>query len=321
MILIIAVGIPIVFLIFLVSRFFYGKRETESMWRATKINKIENVGKVKSLEILPLIDWYADREGLRGGAGVSYLIRTDTQAVLFDAGHDESVLSQNMGRLGLTVKDFDAVVVSHNHFDHTGGLKWISQETGKAGLGDKRMFFPVFTNMKGFNTEVSENPTVIAEGIATIGAVANYDIFMGRIVEQALAINVEGKGIVLVVGCGHQGLQRILERAEFLFDQPLYGIIGGLHYPVTDSRAKPMGIRIQKYMATCRPPWDPLTMETVKTMIQTLKGKNPKIVALSAHDSCDAVIDEFRKAFREAYVDVRVGKKIVIQESNTLKES
>jgi 7,8-dihydropterin-6-yl-methyl-4-(beta-D-ribofuranosyl)aminobenzene 5'-phosphate synthase len=312
MIWIVVVGIPIVLLIFLVSRFYCGKHETENIWKAAEINKIENVGKVKSIEILPLIDWYADREGLRGGAGVSYLIKTDTQNVLFDAGHDESVLSHNMSRLGLTVNDFDVVVVSHNHFDHTSGLNWISQETSKAGLGEKRMLFPVFVNIKGFKTEVSEKPTAIAEGIATIGAIANYDIFMGRIVEQALAINVEGKGIVLVVGCGHQGLPRILERTESLFDQPLYGIIGGLHYPVTDSRAKSMGIRIQKYMATCRPPWDPLTMETVKTMILTLKEKNPKIVALSAHDSCDAVIDEFRRAFGEAYVYVKVGKKIII---------
>jgi hypothetical protein len=46
MIWIIVVGIPIVFLIFLVSRFHYGKREAEFEWRTTGITRIENMGKV-----------------------------------------------------------------------------------------------------------------------------------------------------------------------------------------------------------------------------------------------------------------------------------
>ncbi len=53
----------------------------------------------------------------------------------------------------------------------------------------------------------SSKPAVIAPGVATIGAIPGM-IFMGRIDEQSLAVNVEGKGIVLVVGCGRQSLPR-----------------------------------------------------------------------------------------------------------------
>ena len=47
---------------------------------------------------------------------------------------------------------------------------------------------------------------------------------MGPVDEQALAIRVEGKGIVLIVGCGHQGLANLLTRSAQLFDEPIYGM-------------------------------------------------------------------------------------------------
>ena len=303
-------------------RFKIGKRKAELQWQRPVVRKIKNLGTTKSLEITPLIDWYTSRKDLKGEAGVSYLIKTDENSILFDVGYnmeqrDPSPLLHNMKQLGITMDDFDTIVISHNHLDHVGGMKWQRQRSfsltvHQIDLGKKPVFAPIPMTYPGLDPICAENPTVIANGTATIGTILNQDFFLGQISEQALAVNIEGKGIVLIVGCGHQTLPKILKRAEALFEEPIYGIIGGLHYPVTDSRVKLMGIKMQKYAGTCRLPWKPITMENVKESIDYLKKLNPGVVGLSAHDSCDASITAFRNAFPNVYRDVKVGEEITI---------
>jgi 7,8-dihydropterin-6-yl-methyl-4-(beta-D-ribofuranosyl)aminobenzene 5'-phosphate synthase len=135
---------------------------------------------------------------------------------------------------------------------------------------------------------------------------------LGWTPEHSLAINVEGKGIVLVVGCGHQTLQRIVERAEMICDQPIYGMIGGLHYPVTASRLTVLGAPVQCFVGTGKCPWDRVTKEEVEENISFLQRRNPRIVALSPHDSCDWSLDAFRGAFGETYREILVGEEIEI---------
>lgn len=309
------------FVTYLVLRFNRGKRRAEDEWQQSKVQKITQLGATKSLSVLPLVDWYTSAEDFKGEAGVSYVVKTDSKTVLFDVGlnggrNDPSPLLHNMGKLGLTRNDFDAIVISHNHMDHVGGLKWqrrktFSMSNHQADLGDKDVYTPVPMSYPGLKPVYAEKPTVIAQGVATIGIISNQDFFAGRIQEQAVAVNVSGRGVVLIVGCGHQTLPRIIERTEALFEEPIYGIIGGLHYPVTDSRIKVMGIAGQKYLGTCRFPWRPITMAVVQENIAFLKGRNPGIVAISAHDSCDASIARFREAFQGAFREIKVGQRIV----------
>ena len=66
----------------LLMRFNEGKQKAEKEWQfnQSNIRKIKNLGVTKTLEILPLIDWYTRDESLKGEAGVSYLIKTDGTA-------------------------------------------------------------------------------------------------------------------------------------------------------------------------------------------------------------------------------------------------
>ena len=241
---------------------------------------------------------------------------------MFDVGlnrgrNDASPLLHNMGRLGLTQNDFDAIVISHNHGDHVGGSKWkrrmsFSLSNLQVDLGRKDVYTPEPMSYPGLKPVYAEKPTVIAQGIATIGTISNQDFFLGRIREQAVAVNVSARGIVLIVGCGHQTLPRIIERAEALFKEPIYGLVGGVHYPVTDSRAEFMGIKVQKYVWACRFPWRPIAMAMVHEDIALLKQRNLGIVAISAHDSCDATIARFQEAFPGAFRELKVGQRIVV---------
>jgi 7,8-dihydropterin-6-yl-methyl-4-(beta-D-ribofuranosyl)aminobenzene 5'-phosphate synthase len=117
---------------------------------------------------------------------------------------------------------------------------------------------------------------------------------------------------VLVVGCGHQTVPRLIKRVRELSDTPIFGLVGGLHYAVTDSRIKILGIPIQKLYGTGKPPWNFITMKEVDKDIEVLRKIKPGIVALSPHDSCEVSIDAFRKAFPAAYRDIRVGNNLVI---------
>ena len=309
-------------MIYLLVDFYRGKKKAEKEWQQFIPKKLTGLGTTKSLEILPLIDWYTDRDDLKREPGVSYLVKTDKNSILFDVGYnvrqkDPSALLHNMKQLGVTINDFDTIVLSHNHLDHVGGMEWqrkrsFSLTAHQIDLGEKALYTPVPMTYPNLTPVRVREPVIIAEGVASIGAIPTQLFLGGWTPEQALAVNVEGKGIVLIIGCGHQTLLKILKRTEALFDEPIYGIIGGLHYPVTDSRAKIYGIKIQKYIGTGKLPWQPITMSEVQENIEELKKRNPKVVRLSAHDSCDASIAAFRSGFPDAFEEIKVGKRIAI---------
>lgn len=301
----------------------WGVRKAERIWQEYQPPKISNFGSTKSLSVLPLIEWYTSRPELLGEPGVSYLIETDHNTILFDVGlnqdeTDPSPLQHNMQVLGITTADFDTVVISHNHPDHVGGFKWMDLNTFSLGneqidLSGKRAFTPIPMTYPGLNPVHSKDPTVIAPGVATIGTIPRQLFLAGWIEEQALAINVEGKGMVIIVGCGHQTVSKILELTEQVFSEPIYGLIGGLHYPVPDGRLTMFGLDIQPIVST-ESLFSPITMEDVMAHLERLRGRRPGIVSLSGHDSSDEAVEQFRQAFGPAYRDLRVGERIIVGE-------
>ena len=305
----------------LMARFHLGRRRADEAWAAARSPKLEEVGTVKRLTILPLIDWYTARDDLIGEPGVSYLVRAGDTTILFDLGYNmqnehPSPLLRNMAALGVDVAEIDALVISHAHEDHVGGVSHMMNHTfalsgQPVDLRGIPAYVPEPLSNPTARVAVVDGPRIIAPGVASIGPISRQMFFLGWTPEQSLAVNVEEKGIVLIVGCGHPTLQRIVDRAEMLFDAPLYGLVGGLHYPVTASRETILGLPAQQFLGTGKWPWDPINRQDVETAIAYLKRRNPQLVALSAHDSCDWSIEAFRGAFGAAYQDLLVGKEIV----------
>jgi len=303
-----------------------GVRKASEEWerQQSHLQILTDFGTTEKLQVLPIIDWHVAEETLKGESAVAYLVKTDESTILFDLGRngedqDPSPLLHNMRQLGVEIQDIDYVIISHPHSDHTGGSKWAKRQTFSLGvdqvdLGNIRAFTPVPMDYPGIAVEFSEEPTVIAPGVATTGVITNYFFFMGATPEQALAVNVRGKGIVVISGCGHQTLEKIVDRAEALFDAPLYGLLGGLHYPITKCR----NIDTHRYVGTGKLPGEFLTMRDVQRSIDYLKGRGVGLVSLSPHDSCDASVQAFRESFGPAYRDMIVGQTISVSSSGVM---
>jgi len=140
--------------------------------------------------------------------------------ILFDTGANGKILLSNMEKLGINPKSIDEVFISHSHFDHTGGLAEFLNINNKA-----KIYIPQsFRGLK--NREVIEvkDPMKLHEDMFSTGEL--YGI------EQSLVINTE-KGLVIVVGCSHPGLDKIMEKAKEigkpLGQEKIYAVIGGYH--------------------------------------------------------------------------------------------
>jgi 7,8-dihydropterin-6-yl-methyl-4-(beta-D-ribofuranosyl)aminobenzene 5'-phosphate synthase len=252
------------------------------------------------LEIIPLYEEDRANESFDFGHGVSYLIRTDSATILMDLGNNPTESAQlpslqNLQELGIPWEEIDAIVISHPHPDHVGGVKAWQDKTVSFGdfagdLSSTPIYVPTQLTYSGATVMQSAEPTLISRDIATMGVISYPEVFPISLFtpkgyEQGIAIHVAGKGLVMITGCGHPTMERLVSRAEALFGVPVVGVVGGLHY-------------------------EKVSAEEVQPHIQFLEPRQPKLIALSPHDSSPKALEAFQSAFPEAYRFVQVGKAI-----------
>jgi 7,8-dihydropterin-6-yl-methyl-4-(beta-D-ribofuranosyl)aminobenzene 5'-phosphate synthase len=208
---------------------------------------------------------------------------------------DIAPLTSNMKALGVSWEQIDAVIFSHFHPDHVGGVK--AWKSGTVSLGiesvnveGKPIYAPASFDFPGASPTLLPDPITLQSGVATIGTIEygeTYPVSLYKAsgAEQVLAINVEGQGIVLIMGCGHPTVEKIIARAESLFEQPVVGVIGGFHY-------------------------EGATVEDVQPHIEFLSGRNFELIALSPHDSSPEALSAFQSVFTDRYYTLRVGETI-----------
>src|SRR5690242_20358639 len=115
-------------LVGLARRYAAGTARAERSWPLAVESGLRDLGEVDEVSILPLVERLtaADSE-LAGEAGLSYLVRAGGTRLLFDAGLSGgrigSALARNASRLEVDLSDLDAVVISHLHADHVGGVR------------------------------------------------------------------------------------------------------------------------------------------------------------------------------------------------------
>ena len=168
------------------------------------------------MKITIIYDNCTVKEGLKTGFGFSSLIETEkAPPLLFDAGADGATLLHNMKQLGIEPGRIGTVVISHHHYDHTGGLSAILEKNKHTVI-----YAPASTVVKlpGRKTFPVNQSVQILETVFSTGEL--------QAIEQSLAVKT-GRGIVVVTGCSHPGVGLILDAASRHGE--VYGIIGGLH--------------------------------------------------------------------------------------------
>ncbi len=249
---------------------------------------------------LTVICEYEHREGFLGEPGVSYLLRTDRGTLLFDVGFgpQNPTFGHNAARLGVGMEEVDAVVISHLHADHMGGLKAQRSRTVRIprDFGDPRgkpCYLPDRGSAEGMTPVGIERPSLLEAGIATTGPLARSLFFFGLTEEQALVARLKGKGLVVLTGCGHPTIEVILRMVRRLAAEPIHAVGGGLHFPITSGRGDFGGLQVQMIFGTGRPCWRRITEEDLTRTIGTLKEAGPARLLLSAHDTCDHALHRF----------------------------
>jgi len=121
----------------LAVRYLTQRERAERSWLVQVESRLGDIGEVDELSVLPLVERLTPgdtgRRGLRGEPGVSYLVRAGDTRLLFDTGlsggQARSALVANAERLGVDLSALDAVVISHLHPDHVGGVRSVARRT------------------------------------------------------------------------------------------------------------------------------------------------------------------------------------------------
>jgi 7,8-dihydropterin-6-yl-methyl-4-(beta-D-ribofuranosyl)aminobenzene 5'-phosphate synthase len=159
------------------------------------------------------------RPGFTSGWGFSCVI---DGTIMFDTGCDGQALLGNLQKLDISVEHISKVVLSHEHWDHTGGLSDVLNLNNNIDVYVLASFsehLKAEIQRKARLKEVHEAQK-IAPQVYTTGLIKNNPN------EQALILKTS-KGVVVIAGCSHPGVGRILDIAES--HGKVHGIIGGLH--------------------------------------------------------------------------------------------
>ena len=209
----------IILLVLLIYFYEYSSKDTNG-----GISMIDNETS-KNIRITIVYDNYEFGENLKTGWGFSCLVELENKTILFDTGGDSETLLSNMEKLKIDPKDFDIIVLSHIHGDHTGGLTGVLKKNPDVTVYIPKSFPDSFKDeIKSYGASFVDvsDATKIFDGVYTTGELGTW------IKEQSLIIKTE-KGLVVITGCAHPGIVNIVRKAKEIIKEDLYLVTGGFH--------------------------------------------------------------------------------------------
>ena len=218
--------------------------------------------------------------GLTTDWGFSCIIEGLDKTILFDTGADGDLLLANMKRLAVKAETVDAVFLSHNHSDHTGGLsrflKINSQVTVYLPRSSPSAFERSIKN-RGARVVRVGGPKELLKHVHTTGEMGD------GVKEQALILDTT-KGLVIITGCAHPDVTRIVAAARKHLHKKVYLLMGGFHLLHKDKAA-------------------------IRAIIRNLKSQGVEQVTPS-HCTGNKAIALFRKAWGDKFIEGGLGAVI-----------
>jgi len=156
--------------------------------------------------------------GLKSDWGFSCLIKKNKELILFDTGAKGDILLNNMKKLDINFENISKIIISHEHYDHNGGLQKLSTFLHE---NVKLYRFKEIKPRDDMNLFCVNEPLKISDDIYSTGKMPGHPVD-----EQSLILKGE-KGWYILTGCSHNGVKNIVKKAEKYGN--IKGAIGGLH--------------------------------------------------------------------------------------------
>ncbi|MCU0486500.1 MAG: MBL fold metallo-hydrolase [Anaerolineales bacterium] len=220
-----------------------------------------------------------DSARFRAEHGVSFAIETPAGQLLFDTGQSGDVLVHNAAQLGIDLSQIDALVLSHAHYDHTGGLQAFLQQsrTGLPLYAHPDLFRERYAIKDGqarsiglrmAQTDLSAHavlnlsvePAQVLPGVWTTGEITARTEFEGRSAHHFIQsssgwqpdpyrddmglVLEASSGLIVICGCCHAGLLNTLMHIQRKFDHKIIAIVGGTHLANLDEHTLKYAVTI-----------------------------------------------------------------------------
>lgn len=229
-----------------------------------------------------IYDNYVYKKGLTSDWGFSVLIMGLEKEVLFDTGTKPGLFESNFNELGFDWNGIDILVLSHEHGDHTGGIK---------ALANHRQNIPVIfpysfsDHFKAWMTEMHLIPMTVKEPAMICNHLYTSGQFDQPTPEQALVLDT-GKGLVVITGCSHPGIIEMLKTISTDFRKNVYMVFGGFHL-MNKTKAE------------------------ISDIISEMKSLGVEKCG-ATHCTGEMQIGMFKEAFGDDFVELGVGNEIKI---------
>jgi 7,8-dihydropterin-6-yl-methyl-4-(beta-D-ribofuranosyl)aminobenzene 5'-phosphate synthase len=233
--------------------------------------------------------------------------------ILLDAAENGVSLKNNIDILELDLKTVEDIVISHAHSDHTHGLVWVMSQLDCSAnvIAHPDVFLTGRTCVDAGKTIINDCPTkemITAHGNSIIESLKPYTptnklfavtgqiprttsfeklVYESYVIrngvkefdkildDQAIAINIKNKGLLVISGCAHAGIINTVKYSQKITGvEKLYGVIGGFHLP------------------------SKISSETTEKTIEAFKTMNPEIIVpmhCTGIYAISSFIQEFQK--------------------------
>ena len=267
-----------------------------------------------------LYDAFGSDPSMKKDWGFSALVEAGGKRILFDTGNNRDIFEANVKAKHADLTNLDFVVISHRHSDHMSGLSYVLSVNPKVKIYAPKEGFGIFGSslpsqfyrkdaalpnemryfdgappetMKfgaawpGANFELVDKTVEIAPGVSLIALISDAP-GTKELKELSLAINTPA-GVVLVVGCSHPGIDKIVEAATAI-NPKIHEIVGGFHLVVAP---------------------DELIAKTVSALKDTYKVET----IAPGHCTGEPTFAALKQAFGDQYIYAGVGATLLLGES------
>lgn len=213
------------------------------------------------MKVTAIIENKSRNDKLIAQYGLSLFVQTNGNGFILDSGYDDSA-KKNFDALGFTAADIGAIVISHNHYDHIGGLKYFADAATQTNIylsesALDKLYTKKWYKLKKLvsrDKDINDNidRCVFVKDIEKvfdnvfICRIKNPDSYFQckdkklkkRVGNKLIADDflhevyiavLENERITIFSSCSHNGIVNIINDAKARFDYPVYAFVGGLH--------------------------------------------------------------------------------------------